>query len=141
LPFNFLAFSFASDSMVFATDNLASGNNTFDNDSNILYVSFVSETFLYLLMSVMRVSFHINNPYIDDSIGLSMKILMSLIICSSIAGECMPPFQWPEAFNTKYDCLHFGYEEAQRKLEEIGREDINKYGMYIKFTCTPIETI
>ena len=127
--------------MVLATDNFASGNNTFDNDSNILYVSFVSETFLYLLMSVMRVSFHINNPYIDDSIGLSMKILMSLIICSSVAGECMPPFQWPEAFNTKYDCLHFGYEEAQRKLEEIGREDINKYGMYIKFTCTPIETI
>ena len=127
--------------MVLATDNFASGNNTFDNDSNILYVSFVSETFLYFLMSVMRVSFHINNPYIDDSIGLSMKILMSLIICSSVAGECMPPFQWPEAFNTKYDCLHFGYEEAQRKLEEIGREDINKYGMYIKFTCTPIETI
>ena len=127
--------------MVFATDNLASGNNTFDNDSNILYVSFVSETFLYFDISVMSVSFHINNPYIDDSIGLSMKILMSLIICSSVAGECMPPFQWPEAFNTKYDCLHFGYEEAQRKLEEIGREDINKYGMYIKFTCTPIDTI
>ena len=127
--------------MVFATDNLASGNNTFDNDSNILYVSFVSETFLYFDISVMSVSFHINNPYIDDSIGLSMKILMSLIICSSVAGDCMPPFQWPEAFNTKYDCLHFGYEEAQRKLEEIGREDINKYGMYIKFTCTPIDTI
>ena len=127
--------------MVFAKDNLASGNNTFDNDSNILYVSFVSETFLYFDISVMSVSFHINNPYIDDSIGLSMKILMSLIICSSVAGDCMPPFQWPEAFNTKYDCLHFGYEEAQRKLEEIGREDINKYGMYIKFTCTPIDTI
>ena len=121
--------------MVLATDNFASGNNTFDNDSNILYVSFVSETFLYFDISVMSVSFHINNPYIDDSIGLSMKILMSLIICSSVAGDCMPPFQWPETFNTKYDCLHFGYEEAQRKLEEIGREDINKYGMYIKFTC------
>ena len=47
-------------------------------------------------------------------------------------------FQWPETFRTKYDCLHFGYEESQRKLEEIGREDVNKYGMYIKFylhTC------
>ena len=127
--------------MVLATDNFASGNNTFDNDSNILYVSFVSETFLYFDISVMSVSFHFNNPYIDDSIGLSMKILMSLIICSSVAGDCMPPFQWPEAFNTKYDCLHFGYEEAQRKLEEIGREYINKYGMYIKFTCTPVPTI
>ena len=39
---------------------------------------------------------------------------MSLIICSSVAGECMPPFQWPETFRTKYDCLHFGYEEAQK---------------------------
>ena len=121
--------------MVLATDNFASGNNTFDNDSNILYVSFVSETFLYFDISVMSVSFHINNPYIDDSIGLSMKILMSLIICSSVAGECMPPYPWPDTFRTQYDCLHFGYEESQRKLEEIGREDINKYGMYIKFTC------
>ena len=121
--------------MVLATDNFASGNNTFDNDSNILYVSFVSETFLYFDISVMSVSFHINNPYIDDSIGLSMKILMSLIICSSLAGECMPPYPWPDTFRTQYDCLHFGYEESKRKLEEIGREDINKYGMYIKFTC------
>jgi hypothetical protein len=32
----------------------------------------------------MRVSFHINNPYIGDFIGLSMKILLSLIICSQI---------------------------------------------------------
>ena len=141
MPFSFLAFSFANDSIVFATDNFASGNNIFDNLSKIAYVSFVSETFLYLLMSVMRVSFHFNNPYIGDFIGLSMKILMSLIICSSIAGECMPPFQWPEAFNTKYDCLNFGYEEARKKLQEIGREDVNKHGMYIKFTCTPVNTI
>ena len=70
-----------------------------------------------------------------------MKIILSLIICSSVASECMPPFEWPEAFKSKYDCLHFGYEESKRKLEEIGREDINKYGMYIKFTCTPISTI
>ena len=70
-----------------------------------------------------------------------MKILMSLIICSSIAGECMPPFAWPETFNTKYDCLVFGYEESKRKLEEIGREEINKHGMYIKFICTPDPSI
>ena len=70
-----------------------------------------------------------------------MKIILSLIICSSVASECMPPFDWHETFRTKYDCLTFGYEESKRKLEEIGREDINKYGMYIKFTCTPISTI
>ena len=38
-------------------------------------------------MSVMRVSFHINNPYIGDIIGLSMKILMSLIICETCLGN------------------------------------------------------
>jgi len=89
----------------------------------------------------MRVSFHINKPYIGDIIGLSMKMLLSLIICSSVAGECMPPFDWHEMFETKYDCLHFGYNEAINKLEEIGKKDINQYGMYIKFTCTPISTI
>ena len=59
----------------------------------------------------------------------------------SIANECMPPYPWPDTFRTQYDCLHFGYEESQRKLEEIGREDINKYGMYIKFTCKADDSI
>ena len=27
------------------------------------------------------------------------------------------------------------------KMKEIGREEVNKYGMYIKFYCTPVETI
>jgi hypothetical protein len=121
--------------------NLASGNNTFDNDSNILYVSFVSGTFLYLLMSVMRVSFHINKSYIDDIIGLSMKFLLSLIICSQVHVTCMPAYQWPETFNTSYDCMMFGYEESMNKMKEIGRTEANKHGIYIRFVCTPEETI
>ena len=48
-----------------------------------------------------------------------MKILLSLIICSSVAGDCMPPFDWHETFRTKYDCLTFGYEESLRKMKEI----------------------
>ena len=85
--------------------------------------------------------FIFTNPYIGDIIGLSMKILLSLIICSSVAGECMPPFQWPETFRSKYDCMIFGYEESLNKMKEVGREDVNKYGMYIKFTCTPVDSI
>jgi len=123
--------------MVFAIDNLASGNNTFDSLSNVAYVSFVRETFLYLLMSVMRVSFHINNPYIGDIIGLSMKILLSLLICSQVASTCIEPYQWPDRFDTQYDCLMFGYEESAKKMREIGRAEVNQYNMYIKFYCTP----
>ena len=70
-----------------------------------------------------------------------MKILLSLIICSQVAGTCMPPYPWPETFSTQYDCLTFGYEESLRKMEEIGREEVNKYNIYIRFTCIPENTI
>ena len=70
-----------------------------------------------------------------------MKILLTLIICSSVAGDCIEPYQWPETFRTNYDCLMFGYEESMSKLKEVGREDVNKYGMFIKFYCEPINTI
>ena len=70
-----------------------------------------------------------------------MKILLSLIICSSVAGDCMPPYEWPETFRTNYDCLMFGYEESAKKLKEVGREDVNKYGMYIRFYCEPSNSI
>ena len=122
-------------------DNLASGNNTFDNLSNVAYVSFVRETFLYLLMSVMRVSFHINNPYIGDFIGLSMKFILTLILCSQTQQICMPPYQWTDLFNSQYDCLMFGYEESKNKMQEIGREEVNKHSIYVKFYCTPQEVI
>ncbi len=72
---------------------------------------------------------------------MSMKILLSLIICSQVAGTCMPPYEWPERFNTQYDCLMFGYEESIKKMKEIGRTDVNQYNMYVKFYCTPENTI
>ena len=53
----------------------------------------------------------------------------------------MPPYPWPQTFDTTYDCMIFGYEESLKKMKEIGREDVNKYGMYIKFYCTPHDTI
>ena len=53
----------------------------------------------------------------------------------------MPPFDWHDTFNSKYDCLVFGYEESINKMKEIGREEVNKHGIYIKFYCTPVEMI
>ena len=70
-----------------------------------------------------------------------MKFLLSLIICSQVAGTCMPPYEWQETFNTQYDCLKFGYEESLNKIEEIGREEVNKYNMYIRFVCSPDPSI
>ena len=70
-----------------------------------------------------------------------MKFLLSMIICSSVAGECMPPYKWPEEFNSQYDCLMFGYKESEKKMREIGREEVNKHNIYVKFYCTPQNTI
>ena len=70
-----------------------------------------------------------------------MKIILSLIICSQIQGVCMAPYEWPERFDTSYDCMTFGYEESLNKMKEIGREEANKHGIYIRFLCTPEETI
>ena len=66
-----------------------------------------------------------------------MKFILSLIICSSVAGECMPPFDWQGTFDSQYDCLLFGYEESINKMKELGKEESTKYGMYVKFYCTP----
>ena len=129
--------------MVLLIDNVASGNNIFDNCINVLYVSCVSETFLYLVMSVivtfLSFNYEHNIGYVGDL--SSMKILLSLIICSQVAGTCMPPYPWPDRFDSQYDCLMFGYEESIKKMKEIGPTEVNEYNMFIRFTCTPQNTI
>jgi len=70
-----------------------------------------------------------------------MKLILSLIICSQVHTTCMPPYKWPEPFNTSYDCMMFGYQESIKKMKEIGREEANKYGVYIRFVCTPENTV
>ena len=70
-----------------------------------------------------------------------MKILLSLIICSQVANTCMPPYPWPQTFDTTYDCMLFGYEESLKKMKEIGRQEVNKHNIYIRFTCNPEESI
>ena len=70
-----------------------------------------------------------------------MKFILSILICSSVANQCMQPYQWPTTFESQYDCLMLGYKESIVKMEELGETDVNKYGMYIKFYCTPVESI
>ena len=68
-----------------------------------------------------------------------MKFLLTLVICSGVAGECMPRYEWPKRFSGMYDCLQFGYAESSKKLEEIGKIEVDKYLMHIKFYCQPVQ--
>ena len=70
-----------------------------------------------------------------------MKFLLSLIICSQVAGTCLDPYPWPDNFDSQYDCMVFGYEESLNKIQEIGREEVNKHNIYVRFICTPETTV
>ena len=64
-----------------------------------------------------------------------MKVTLFLILCSYVAGECMPPIAYHKQFNDQYDCFIEGYNQSILKMEEIGREEINTNEIYIRFIC------
>lgn len=70
-----------------------------------------------------------------------MKYTLLMIICSLMAGECMPPHPMPDKYDSIYDCLNAGYAESLKKSKEIGKEEINKHKIYIRFVCKETEII
>ncbi len=70
-----------------------------------------------------------------------MKILLTLILCSGIAQECLPGFEWPVEFDTYYECMQAGNIQAYNKLEAIGPEEVNDTLLFIKFVCEPSHRI
>ena len=55
------------------------------------------------------------------------------------SGACLPPYEWPTKFESPYDCSITGYEEAARKLKEIGPAEVNKHKISITFSCAGIQ--
>ena len=51
----------------------------------------------------------------------------------------MPAYEWPTHFDSGYDCSIFGYEEAARKLREIGKKEVDLHRISITFTCAGIQ--
>jgi hypothetical protein len=64
-----------------------------------------------------------------------MKIILVLYLCSYTAGSCLPGYQVPETFNDMFDCMNAGYSESIKKMENIGREDVNEHEAFIRFAC------
>ena len=56
-------------------------------------------------------------------------------------GACLPPYEWPQQYNDMYDCFQAGYETSFKRMEMLGRNEVNKYQIYIRFTCTSSKTI
>ena len=60
-------------------------------------------------------------------------------MCSYTATSCLPGYQWPEKFNDIYACMQMGYTESMNKMKEVGREDVNKHQVFIRFACVEEE--
>ena len=66
-----------------------------------------------------------------------MEVALILYMCSAIQKTCLEPYVWPDRFYDQYGCMVAGYEESGKKIAEIGRKEVNKHDIYIKFECHP----
>ena len=64
--------------------------------------------------------------------------MLFMILCSSVANTCVQPIPIKTMYDNHYDCLIKGYENSLEKIKEIGKDDINKLGIYVKFECKEI---
>ena len=64
-----------------------------------------------------------------------MKFVLSMIMCTSVYNQCLPPFPMSELYNSHYECMIAGYEKSLSKMKEIGKRDINKDQVFFKFAC------
>ena len=69
------------------------------------------------------------------------KFILTMIMCSYASGQCIPPIEFPKHFDDMYDCMTAGYQEALKKTEELGKDQINEYGIYIKFGCSEKQVV
>ena len=70
-----------------------------------------------------------------------MKFTLLMLMCSYIAGECMPPYPMPTKYDNMYTCMEAGYTESLKKLQEIGKTEVNQHKIYLRFICKNEEII
>mgnify|MGYP003124393668 CR=1 FL=1 len=63
-----------------------------------------------------------------------MKVALVMIICSQVAGECMKP-HFLKNHDSFSECLIGGYEESIKKIKELGKDEVNKHEIVVKFKC------
>jgi len=64
-----------------------------------------------------------------------MKFILVIIMCSGYQGICLDPHTFPKKYDDVYSCLMEGYQESIDKTKELGRKEVNKHKIFIKFDC------
>ena len=65
-----------------------------------------------------------------------MKIILTMIVCSSIYQACLEPMERPGRYATWADCMRAGYQDSLVIMRQLGDAQLNSYQTYIKFVCS-----
>ena len=63
-----------------------------------------------------------------------MKFILTMIICSNLTGQCIPPYT-QGIFEDPYSCMLGGHLQSIKILQKLGAEHVNKYYTSIRFSC------
>jgi len=72
-----------------------------------------------------------------SSYHFNMKILLTIIMCSAVHQECLPPLEGG-FYDDYYSCMEQGYGKSLEIVQELGVREINKHKHFIKFRCTEV---
>ena len=64
-----------------------------------------------------------------------MNVILVMVLCSSVENSCMPPITYPTLYEDSYTCMVDGYKKSLNQTLKLGKDDVNKLGLYIKFGC------
>ena len=70
-----------------------------------------------------------------------IKYLLILQVCSFLTGECKPPVEMEQKYNSWYECAAAGSLNSLTLLQAEGAEAINEYKLSVKYGCLEIREI
>ena len=68
-------------------------------------------------------------------------IKLTIFLCSFYAQTCLTPHTFEDIYADSYSCMLEGYQKSYDKMVELGAEEVNKNGIYIRFICQSDEKI
>ena len=65
-----------------------------------------------------------------------MKIILTMIVCSSVYSSCLEPMERSTKYVTWADCMRAGYADSLLIMRNLGDVTINSTQTYVKFVCS-----
>ena len=65
-------------------------------------------------------------------------IILSVIICSALHGNCQTPYMKNVEYKTWADCMYAGTNDTLTLYNVMGEEYINTNKIFVKFQCKEV---